>query len=474
MMNHITPFDLIFNNLYWIFAVAQIFIIGILLITILHGTKHRHPVTLSFLLTSWLASWVALWPYLAGVWDNVHSLQPYLANVKPSPTIPFKICQANAIVLKYLWAVIPALVSVFSGEVLRILLASRVRYQGSTKLPIGFEVTRCDKGIGHLEDPKNSTTLTFFQRIRNRSIRTFGHLNRLTSKIITGFVTRNTLWETILVFIPITTSLPVPILTVKRFSSTGWREVYVDQFTCHALGQDIEKEVTLLIIWRFVPSSILSLISFVAYIHFCRTSKCKSAPAFELGLPVRLGALSTLSLLGAITGLVSVLKNQSENHPAKPIFSLYMIAFPLLSSLFFIDQSIIKIWCSWFQWTTSTIATRRRRRTSSSSDSSSESMLSHRFSRSSMLHFFQTNTAHTHRRSLESWHFHLDSEPTKIEAPRLSPLDPFDSLFSEYQSFDPSILPQIPITIYHPSPSKSSSESRSSSLEPEHLKSACF
>ncbi|CAH7666138.1 expressed protein [Phakopsora pachyrhizi] len=213
--------------LFWIISGFQILFIGALIIAFFQCKNHRHPLILTFLIVSWLASWIALLPFLAGVWDEARDLSLYRSNVNAG-SVQFTACQANAMLIVYLWTVISGLVSFFSAEVFRVMLkCSKIaflkKYERSSN---GDDQKSSDMNFSDCRNPEHCFKI--------QSSRASSRLHSFPSELINQIrkrTQRRTLvvWECFLVMAPFITSLPALIINARRFTKYDWGAVHVPQ-----------------------------------------------------------------------------------------------------------------------------------------------------------------------------------------------------------------------------------------------------
>ncbi|KAG0141614.1 hypothetical protein CROQUDRAFT_674001 [Cronartium quercuum f. sp. fusiforme G11] len=326
------PFVLVLQKVFWGTAIFQIFFVGALLGAITQGNTHRHPVLLAFLITTWFSSWVSLMPLFGGFWEFAKPVPLTRSNLPPG-TIPFKLCQVNAILTSYIWATIPGFAFAFSGEALRILLGLSTQRMSSTSTLVGDNPMWSGDQIQRAKKPAS-------------------RFNFLLRFII---VPDRSIWcEHFLVVIPLVSALPGPFITGRALFRQGWKTVHADEFVCGALGENTQTGVSQVMLWHFVPAFLVGLAAIGTYLLFRRSTRAIIRSQIHMRLLLRLAALSLLSGLGALGYLIlRVGPTGNRTRLSRQygwVLPMYMICFPLVGSTFFVDFEIIQIWRSWFKF----------------------------------------------------------------------------------------------------------------------------
>ncbi|POW17125.1 hypothetical protein PSHT_06466 [Puccinia striiformis] len=153
-------------------------------------------------------------------------------------------------------------------------------------------------------------------------------------------------WKKSIIILPFFTALPCLFMVFDLQSSMGWRYVHADQFICTPPDALVRRKKALIMLFHLVPTSGLGIACVIMYFLL----RYKTATGFHrrihYPLLIRLSALSALSGVGAALTF-SIDFAQFNRGLIGFIPSLYLISFPLISAILFVDKQILKEWKSW-------------------------------------------------------------------------------------------------------------------------------
>ncbi|KAA1115906.1 hypothetical protein PGTUg99_019076 [Puccinia graminis f. sp. tritici] len=155
-------------------------------------------------------------------------------------------------------------------------------------------------------------------------------------------------WKKSIIFLPLVTALPSLFMVFSLQSSMGWRYVHADQFTCNPPDPLLRRKKAFILLCHLVPTSGLGIACLIMYFVLRHRTATGFYRRIHYPLLIRLSALSALSGVGAALEF-TIDYSQFNRGLAGHVPSLYLITFPLLSAVLFVDQEIIKEWKSWLR-----------------------------------------------------------------------------------------------------------------------------
>lgn len=340
----------VFNTI----ACISVILIGAMLLAIFWSKKKRHPIILGFLITSWLAAWVALLPFFGSVWDYCLERPVNYANVPAGPVRT--ICNVNAVLLAYLWTAIPGYSFVFASEILRLLIEFwRLTKKGDhlTAVPASLqEDGQLDQQDFELEldskdDIANSIRGSISSSQRTRSL-TVNYLMRSSRKAwLVVWHERNK--QRLAAVIPLFTALPAVYIVIYHQVLTRWRFVNATQFGCRVPNAQAANVRAMILLIHLGTACAIGAIALITY------GVIRIKVMSHLQRTLHYGLLIRLLLMSLLTGIGAELEWAVTYKPAfrsssDYVTPMYLITFPLLGALIFIDESILEVWKSWLKF----------------------------------------------------------------------------------------------------------------------------
>ncbi|WAQ84022.1 hypothetical protein PtA15_4A473 [Puccinia triticina] len=349
---------LFLQKVFWATAIFSIIFIGAFLFAIHRSGHKKHPVIIGFMITSWFTAWIALLPFFGNVWEYAISRPLIHANVRVGP--PHTVCQFNAVLLAYFWTAIPGFGLAFVIEVMRMLLEflkfSRIDYPENENLkkPIagsGFRrkgsvdsnCSEISQGTSHSSDSQN-ITLTSLESINEEHGSL--HSNQSVSRSLKKLWQLH--WKKSIIFLPLITALPSFFMVFNLQSSMGWRYVHADHFVCNPPDPLLRRKKAFILLCHLIPTSALGIACLIMYFLLRHRTATGFHRRIHYPLLIRLSALSALSGVGAALEF-TINFTQFNRGLTGHIPSLYLISFPLVSAVLFVDKEIIKEWKSWLR-----------------------------------------------------------------------------------------------------------------------------
>ncbi|KAH9818017.1 hypothetical protein DFH28DRAFT_961537 [Melampsora americana] len=312
-------------------AFISVILIAAMLLAIFWSKKKRHPIILGFLITSWLAAWVALLPFFGSVWDYCLERPVNYANVPPGPVRT--ICNVNAVLLAYLWTAIPGYSFVFASEILRLLIEFWRLTKKGHHITITFklEIESEDDLAGSIHESIASS-----QRTR-----------RLDSQPAAVWHERNK--QRLAAVIPLFTALPAVYIVIYHQVLVKWRFVNANQFGCRVPNSKAANVRAMILLMHLGTACVIGAIALITY------GVIRIKVMSHLQRNLHYGLLIRLLLMSLLTGIGAELEWAVTYEPAlRPssvyVTPMYLITFPLLSALIFIDESILEEWKSWIKY----------------------------------------------------------------------------------------------------------------------------
>ncbi|PLW24232.1 hypothetical protein PCASD_10472 [Puccinia coronata f. sp. avenae] len=238
-----TPLLLILQKVFWATAIVSIIFIGAVLLAIHRSGHKKHPIIVGFLITSWFTAWIALLPFFGNVWEYTMPRPLIHANVRTGP--PHTICQINAVLLSYLWTVIPGFGLAFVIEVMRMLVEfikfSKIDEPDNLKKPIAESFRR--KGSIDSNGSEESHGSFSSYEPTSISLDSINDVSTLSSNppISTKFKQLWKLhWKKSIILLPLVTALPSFFMVYQLQQVMGWRYVHCKElYLIHKFMKDL-------------------------------------------------------------------------------------------------------------------------------------------------------------------------------------------------------------------------------------------
>ncbi|CAH7670484.1 hypothetical protein BY996DRAFT_6432326 [Phakopsora pachyrhizi] len=358
-----SPFILTLQKVFWAVAFISIAFIGALLAALYRSKEKKHPVIWGYLLACWVAAWVALLPFFGSVWDYSIPRPLIRANVAAGP--PRVVCNINAVLLAYMWTVIPGFGLAFVAEVMRMLLEA-IRIVNQMKDSISKQETS-NKRKKQIERKGSETSETGLISIDSSTINessTYGsdlsssqggdiEKGSVSSRLSLRSKIRHKwkrLWTKehvryMFSIFPLIAGLPSFWLVFYAQSSMGWKYVHSDPFFCYPPDPQVRRTRAFFLILLLVPATFLGLLAVVLYFVLrIRTGTGRRRIHYPL--------LMKLSVISILTGISAYLEwyinyRLSDRGILGYVPPMYLISSPLFSSAIFVDRNIIEEWKSW-------------------------------------------------------------------------------------------------------------------------------
>ncbi|EGG02430.1 uncharacterized protein MELLADRAFT_91397 [Melampsora larici-populina 98AG31] len=307
-------------------AIISIWFIGAILFAIYRARINKHAVVMAFLILSWLSAWQAMIPLIL----NFREL--HFKSTLVSSNLYKRVCNADAIITSAFWTAIP--------EVLRVLInvgrmtKEKKESSGSIiKSKIKYEI-EIESGLEIFNDQASTSS---------SSVKS--DLSRYRSRIFK----RCTIPGICLFSIPIVNSSAVVILLLVKLAQSDWKEVRAYQFHCASSNEQVNETIVLFSLFQLLSVAILAMIAVIIYlIQHCQRKDQELVSSFGTHLILKMLFLSTLAAIG--TGFQWYSTSQIDHRYLRhyqSFQSVYMISFPFLISLLFIDDQLRKEWKTW-------------------------------------------------------------------------------------------------------------------------------
>ncbi|KAI7954162.1 hypothetical protein MJO28_006709 [Puccinia striiformis f. sp. tritici] len=363
---------LLLQKVFWGTGIFSIIFIGAFLLALLRSGHKKHPVIIGFLITSWVTAWIALLPFF-GNYDSVLHTQfvksmlfCYLTFGQSSlgalcktesPQYPSprkkkkKKTRRRADILIFFGLA-------FVLEVMRMLLElfrfSNIDAPESPEKTIASSFRRKGSVDSNFSEhsygsyASGSPTIGSLESTQGegQSLRSNQSVSRKLKKVWMSH------WKKSIIILPFFTALPCLFMVFDLQSSMGWRYVHGEALSLS--DQTILKQPSTFLFSssNFKLKKILASDQFICTPPDALVRRKKAlimlfhlVPTSGLGNSDRIPPTDSLPPTNPIECLIS--SEWFNRGLIGFIPSLYLISFPLISAILFVDKQILKEWKSW-------------------------------------------------------------------------------------------------------------------------------